>query len=84
MSSTSSHPVSMRYVSILSSYLCLGFTSDRFPSGFLAIIIVPFSQTYYMPALIFLGFIAIIILDEEHNLGNYSAHSFLHPPVMYS
>jgi hypothetical protein len=37
-----------------------------------------------MPHLIFLGFIAIIILDEEHNLGNHSARSFLHLPVISS
>jgi hypothetical protein len=82
---TPSHPISLRSILILSSYLCLGFTSDLFPLVFrnkilYAFVISPTRAT--CPAhLIFLDFITLKLLimqsspDSRHFLPLRSSYS---------
>jgi hypothetical protein len=75
-----SHPISLRSILMLSTYLRLGLPSGLFPSGFppnilYAFILSPISATF--PAhLILLNLIILIILGEDYKLWSSSLCTF--------
>jgi hypothetical protein len=79
------HPISIRFLLILFTYLHLGLSSGFFPSDFLTKIIYSFPFSYIratcLAHLITLDLIIIIMLGEEYKLRRSSLCSFLQPPV---
>jgi hypothetical protein len=75
------HPISLRYILILSIHLGLSFPSGLFPYGFPTKILYAFLffpiRASYPAHLIFLYFIIVILLGEEYKLRSFSLCSFL-------
>jgi hypothetical protein len=82
------HPISLRSILILFTYLQLGFLSGFFPSDFLTKILYsfPFASTRAtcLAHHVTLDLIILIILGEEYKLWSSSLCSFLQPPVTSS
>jgi hypothetical protein len=77
-----SHPVSLRFILILSTHLYIDFHSSLFPSGFHSNSIYTFCFAPFMlhalPIAFFLTLNILIILGEEHQLWISLLYSFLH------
>jgi hypothetical protein len=83
---TPSHPISVIFMLVLFSSLCLHLPNGLLPSGFLyQNLVCTFLMHVTCPAhLIFLHLIILIIYDEEYKLWSYSLCSFLQLPVIPS
>jgi hypothetical protein len=86
--STSSHPVPVRSVIILSYHLCLGLLSGLLPPGFSTKILCEFFISSMRAAcrthLILLALVTIIIFVNEYKLWSSSLCSLLQPPATSS
>jgi hypothetical protein len=82
-----SHPISLRSILILSTYLRLGLPSGLFPSGFPTNVLYAFFSPIRVTCpvhLILIDLIILIILEEEYKWRSSSLCSFLQPPITSS
>jgi hypothetical protein len=84
--SSPSHPISLRYILILSPHLHLGLASGLFPSGFPTKILYAFVlHALPIPAhLILLDLIILITLDEQYKLLTASLNKVHKTKLAYS
>jgi hypothetical protein len=86
--STPSHPVSLRSILILSSYLSQTLPSGFFPSGLktkimYAFIISPMHFSWFSHP-VYLYLIILMIFGEYYKLWSSSLYSFTQPPVIFA
>jgi hypothetical protein len=82
--STPSHPISLIFIQILSSHLCLDLPNGLFPSRSLTKILYAFLISSIMPAtcpshLVLLDFITLIMKRTSYEAPHYAVFSSLPP-----